>query len=54
VRVDSHAGKVADAGSKTWYKLDDAPPGGLAAPVKQLLNQLKINQLKKSENVAYR
>ncbi len=49
VRVDSHAGKVADAGSKTWYKLDDAPPGGLAAPVKHL-----INQLKKSENVAHR
>lgn len=45
VRVDSHASKVADAGSKTWYKLDAAPPGGLAAPVKRLISQLKTNQL---------
>lgn len=53
VRVDSHASKVADAGSKIWYKLDGAPPGGLAAPVKRLIGQLKINQLKKSENVTH-
>jgi A/G-specific adenine glycosylase len=49
VRIDSHAGKVADASSKTWHKLDDAPPGGLASPVKKL-----IDQLKKSENVTHR
>ena len=48
VRIESHAGKVADADMRTWYSLDDAPPGGLAAPVKKL-----INQLKKSENVAH-
>jgi A/G-specific adenine glycosylase len=48
VRVASRAGKVADRGSTTWYSLDDAPPGGFAAPVKKL-----INQLKKSENVAH-
>jgi A/G-specific adenine glycosylase len=48
VRIESHAGKVADAGATTWYSLDDAPPGGFAAPVKKL-----INQLKKSENVAH-
>jgi len=48
VRIESHAGKVADADVRTWYSLDDAPPGGFAAPVKKL-----INQLKKSENVAH-
>jgi len=48
VRIESHAGKVADAGATTWYSLDDEPPGGFAAPVKKL-----INQLKKSENVAH-
>ena len=31
------------------HKLYDAPPGGLASPVKKL-----IDQLKKSENVAHR
>jgi A/G-specific adenine glycosylase len=48
VRIESYAGKVADAGVRTWYRLDDVPPGGLAAPVMKL-----INQLKKSENVAH-
>jgi len=48
VRISPHPGKVADAEQRTWYKLDDAPPGGLAAPVQKL-----INQLKKSENVAH-
>ncbi len=48
VRIASRAGRVADRGSTTWYSLDDAPPGGFAAPVKKL-----INQLKKSENVAH-
>jgi A/G-specific adenine glycosylase len=48
VRISSQPGKVADAEQKIWYKLDDAPPGGLAAPVQKL-----INQLKKSENVAH-
>jgi A/G-specific adenine glycosylase len=48
VRIAAHAGKVAEAGATTWYSLDDAPPGGFAAPVKKL-----INQLKKNENVAH-
>jgi len=48
VRIEPHAGKVADAGVRTWYRLDDVPPGGLAAPVMKL-----IDQLKKSENVAH-
>jgi A/G-specific adenine glycosylase len=48
VRIKSDAGKVSDRDSTTWYSLDDAPPGGFAAPVKKL-----INQLKKSENVTH-
>jgi A/G-specific adenine glycosylase len=48
VRIASHAGKVADREVATWYSLDDAPPGGFAAPVKKL-----IIQLKKSVNVAH-
>ena len=49
VRIDSQAGTVADADARTWHRLNDAPPGGIAAPVMNL-----INQLKKSENVAHR
>ena len=49
VRIASQAGTVADADARTWHRLSDAPPGGIAAPVKKL-----INQLKKSENVAHR
>ena len=48
VRIGSEAGKVADAEARIWHRLNDAPPGGMAAPVKKL-----INQLKKSENVAH-
>jgi len=48
VRFASHASKVADAGATTWYRLDDAPPGGFAAPVRKLIDQLKRN-----ENVAH-
>jgi A/G-specific adenine glycosylase len=48
VRIESHAGTVADADSSIWHKLDDTPPGGLAAPVKKL-----INHLKKSEHAAH-
>ena len=48
VRVESDAGKVADANARTWHRLDDAPPGGMAAPVRKL-----IDQLKKREDVAH-
>lgn len=47
VRIDSSAGKVADTGTRTWHRLEDAPPGGLAAPVSKL-----IDQLKKSDHAA--
>lgn len=49
VRIGSQAGTVADADARTWHRLNDAPPGGLAAPVRKL-----IDRLKKSENVAHR
>jgi len=49
VRIELPEGKVADAGARTWYGLDDAPPGGMAAPVRKL-----IDQLKKGDYVAYR
>jgi len=48
VRIESQAGTVADAAARTWHRLNDTPPGGMAAPVQKL-----INQLKKSENVAH-
>jgi A/G-specific adenine glycosylase len=43
VRVELPLSKVADDDSSTWYCMDEAPPGGLAAPVKKLLGQLKDN-----------
>lgn len=49
VRIRTPASKVSDADVKTWHRLDAAPPGGLAAPVRKL-----IEQLKKSENVTHR
>ena len=48
VRIESQAGTVADADARTWHRLKDAPPGGIAAPVRKL-----IDQLEKSENVAH-
>lgn len=48
VRIGSDARKVADADIRTWYRFDELPPGGLAAPVMKL-----IDQLKKSDNAAY-
>ena len=41
VHLDPRAASVADASARVWYKLDDEPPGGLAAPVKKLINQLR-------------
>jgi len=46
VRVERPSRKVADGDGTTWYRLDEQPPGGIAAPVKKL-----IEQLKKSSNV---
>ncbi len=41
VRVESPSRKVADGDRTTWYRMDETPPGGLAAPVRKLLQQLK-------------
>ena len=41
VRVEATSRKVADGGDATWYRIDDVPPGGIAAPVQKLLNSLK-------------
>jgi A/G-specific adenine glycosylase len=49
VRIEASRGKVADTQATVWYRLDDAPPGGIAAPVQKL-----IDQLKKSDYVAHR
>lgn len=40
VRVDSPLSTVADSDMTTWYRLDDPPPGGIAAPVRKLLSHL--------------
>ena len=41
VRVGSPLSKVADSDGATWHRLDEPPPGGIAAPVRKLLDQLK-------------
>ena len=44
VRVAGASRKVADSADTIWYLLDDEPPGGIAAPVQQLLNSLKMKE----------
>jgi A/G-specific adenine glycosylase len=41
VRVATVSRKVADNDDATWHSLDAAPPGGIAAPVRKLINTLK-------------
>jgi len=41
VRVDAVSRKVADGDDSTWYELDESPPGGIAAPVQNLISELK-------------
>ncbi|MAD91912.1 MAG: A/G-specific adenine glycosylase [Gammaproteobacteria bacterium] len=48
VRFKSQKNKLINSDTRTWYNFNDNPPGGFAAPVEKL-----INQLKKSENVSY-
>ncbi len=40
VRVDPPLSKVNDSDTTTWYRLDETPPGGIAAPVRKLIDQL--------------
>ena len=44
VRVSAASRKVADTPDATWYSPDDELPGGMAAPVQQIINSLKTNQ----------
>lgn len=44
VRVAAGSRTVADNPDATWHVLDDEPPGGIAAPVQQLLNTLKTDR----------
>jgi A/G-specific adenine glycosylase len=41
VRVGSGSRKVADEEAATWYRLDGEPPGGIAAPVQKLIDELR-------------
>jgi len=51
VRLGSPFSKVADADDATWHRLDGPAPGGIAAPVGKLMEQL-VNQLGKERNVS--
>jgi len=48
VRVDATSSKVADGNDSTWYRLDDLPPGGIAAPVMKLINNLRESNVQNS------
>ncbi len=41
VRLASGSSKVADSEDTTWHRLDEMPPGGIATPVRKLINTLK-------------
>ena len=43
VRVEPAAGKVADSERETWHPLNAPPPGGIAAPVAKLIEELRNN-----------
>jgi len=44
VRVAVTSRKVADDDDFTWHRLDEIPPGGIAAPVQKLINTLKTGE----------
>ena len=41
VQIDGASRTVADCDAATWHRLDDAPPGGIAAPVQRLIESLR-------------
>ncbi len=43
VRIEPARGKVADSERETWHPLDAPPPGGIAAPVRKLIDELRKN-----------
>lgn len=44
VRLAARSRKVADNPDVIWHPLHNEPPGGIAAPVQQLLNTLRTNR----------
>ena len=40
VRIEAVSSKVADSDDSTWYRPGDTPPGGIAAPVRKLIDTL--------------
>lgn len=43
VRVAAISSRVADSPDTIWHRISEEPPGGMAAPVQQLINSLKTN-----------
>ena len=41
VRVVAASRTVSEGDDVTWYELDHAPPGGIAAPVRMLIDRLR-------------
>ena len=41
VKLSVRAAAVEDRDDAVWYRLDESPPGGLAAPVKKLIQALR-------------
>ena len=41
IRCTQIKSSVADSADSTWYQLDQPPPGGIAAPVKKLIDSLR-------------
>jgi A/G-specific adenine glycosylase len=41
IRFDQVNASVADGSDATWYRLDQRPPGGIAAPVQKLIDSLR-------------
>jgi len=52
VRLDAAAGKIADAASSQWIAPHEEPPGGMAAPVRKLIDQLHKRTDKEESNVS--
>lgn len=44
VRIDQTSRKVTDGAAVTWYRLEESPPGGIAAPVQKLIDALKTGE----------
>jgi A/G-specific adenine glycosylase len=41
VRVDGASSRVAADGDAAWYRLGSEPPGGIAAPIRKLIDELE-------------